>query len=315
MNEIDKYYDHCKRMSELPKLRRKVTDDQKQDIAHNKSVESIDPANIDARAQMQQVYDDMGIEIPKGADPAKLAGEPLNKRAYAEAIEAFKTTDPDTKEMWKDAQQLSHHNHTVLITGDTGTGKELIARILHGSRDIGSFIPISTLVGSLFHSELFGYVKGAFSGAIQDTPGKIAAAAGGTLFMDEIGDLPIEQQVILLRVIQDGKYYMVGGHKPQPVNCRWIFATNKNIKSMIAEYPPTFRPDLYFRIAQFELAIKPFEQRHDDVVLLAEMFKKKLGSNIKIDPSMIPFKQGGAREIYRWVLRQEVLGKTAEEAR
>ncbi|WP_372751495.1 sigma-54-dependent transcriptional regulator [Labilibaculum sp.] len=164
----------------------------------------------------------------------------------------------------------------VLIEGETGTGKEVMARLVHfgKSNDITKpFISIncSAISPTLFESELFGYDEGAFTGARKDgKPGKLELAQGGTLFLDEIGEMPLDMQPKLLRVLQQREMYRVGGSKPIDLDVRVIFATNRNLKAMVAE--KTFRSDLYYRLNTGRLFIPPLRERKEAILSFSQIF-------------------------------------------
>ncbi len=163
---------------------------------------------------------------------------------------------------------------TVVIQGESGAGKELIARKIHQSslRAAGPFIPVdcTNLSGDLFASELFGHVKGAFTGADQDTLGFFRAANGGSIFLDEISEIPLPIQARLLRVLQESKVIPVGSFRSYPVDVRVICASNRNLEEMVQK--GTFRPDLYYRIHVISLRIPPLRERQEDIIPLAEYF-------------------------------------------
>ncbi|WP_243372654.1 sigma-54-dependent Fis family transcriptional regulator [Geotalea sp. SG265] len=174
--------------------------------------------------------------------------------------------------------QVGRSNSTVLITGESGTGKELFAHSIHNAsnRRKEPFVKVncSAIPAELAEAELFGYEDGAFTGARrQGKPGKFELADGGTIFLDEIGDMPLVLQSKLLRVIQDKEIERVGGVKSRKVDVRIIAATNRDLKRMVAE--GTFREDLYFRINVVELKIPPLRDRRKDIPLLADTFIKK----------------------------------------
>ena len=167
---------------------------------------------------------------------------------------------------------------TVLITGESGTGKEVVAREIHGLSEVkdGPFVPIN--IGgcpeNLLESELFGYEKGAFTGAVGRKSGMFELASGGTLFLDEIGDMPHTLQVKILRVLQERKITRLGGTETIPINARIIAATNKNLEDMVRE--GTFRDDLFYRLNVVRIQLPPLRERPEDIPLLAAFIIKKL---------------------------------------
>jgi PAS domain S-box-containing protein len=167
---------------------------------------------------------------------------------------------------------------TVLVTGESGTGKELVARALHdlSERSGGPFLAVNVagIPDTLLEAELFGYEKGAFTGAVKSKPGRFARAEKGTLFLDEIGDLPLPLQAKLLRVLQERTYEPLGGVRTQRADARILAATNRDLKAMVAE--SRFREDLYYRLNVFEIALPPLRERMEDVPLLAEHFISEL---------------------------------------
>ncbi len=166
---------------------------------------------------------------------------------------------------------------SVLITGETGTGKELIAREIHrlSNRNKGPFVAVNcgAIPEQLLESELFGYVKGAFTGATSNREGKFQAAHKGTLFLDEVGELPINLQVKLLRAIEEKVITPLGGNRPQKVDIRILAATNRNLEEEIKK--GNFREDLYFRLNVISIHLPPLRERGDDIVLLAKYFLQK----------------------------------------
>ena len=178
--------------------------------------------------------------------------------------------------------RVRDHDFPVLVCGESGTGKELVARAIHftGRRQRGPFLAINcaALPSTLLESELFGHVRGAFTGAVQDRKGLFESADGGTLFLDEIGEMPLEMQPKLLRVLQSGELQRVGDTRTRTVNVRLVAATHRNLPEM-AEHGQ-FRQDLLFRLRVVELLIPPLRQRLDDIPLLVEHFlseNRKLG--------------------------------------
>jgi len=169
------------------------------------------------------------------------------------------------------AASVARRRSTVLIQGETGSGKEMLAGYIHerSERAEHPFVPVdcSALSEGLFESELFGHVKGAFTGALRDSLGFIRSADGGTLFLDEIGEMPLPLQAKLLRVLQERKVVPVGEHRGIPVNVRVIAATNRDLKDMVRQ--GKFRADLYFRLNVVSVRMPPLRERLEDVLPLA----------------------------------------------
>jgi len=166
---------------------------------------------------------------------------------------------------------------TVLITGESGTGKELVARAIHyhSARSAAPFVPVNcgAIPQELLESELFGYVKGAFTGARETRPGFFQTAAGGTIFLDEVSETSLAMQVKLLRVLQDTEISMVGSRQPQAVDVRVVAATNKDLAALVTK--GQFREDLFYRINVITVDVPPLRDRGDDVLLLARFFVGK----------------------------------------
>jgi DNA-binding NtrC family response regulator len=166
---------------------------------------------------------------------------------------------------------------TALILGETGTGKELVARAIHrrSTRSARPFVGVNcgAIPQSLVASELFGHEKGAFTGALQRRVGRFELADGGTIFLDEVGELPAETQVALLRVLQEREIERIGGHQPIAVDVRVIAATNRDLRSAIAE--GTFRSDLFYRLNVFPIEMPPLRARREDISLLVEHFAER----------------------------------------
>lgn len=175
-------------------------------------------------------------------------------------------------------QQIAQTSSTVLITGESGTGKELVARAIHqgSSRKDGPFVPVNcgAIAESLLESELFGHLKGAFTGAARGREGLFRAADGGTLFLDEIGELPLNFQVKLLRAIQFSEVIPVGSETPVKFNIRLLAATSRDLETMVEEN--LFRQDLFYRLNVLPLGLPPLRARRDDIPLLVSHFVERL---------------------------------------
>jgi len=217
-------------------------------------------------------------------------------------LEGVLTGSPEMGEVCRTIEKVAPADATVLVLGESGTGKELMARSLHGlsNRVDGPFVAINcaAIPENLLESELFGYEKGAFTGAVKTTPGKIETASGGTLFLDEVGDLPMALQAKLLRFLQERVIERVGGRKEIPVDVRVVCATHKDPQKLITE--SYFREDLYYRVSEISIRIPPLRERSGDVLLLAraflERFSKQHGNKIQA------FSKDalGALESYHW---------------
>lgn len=181
---------------------------------------------------------------------------------------------PQMQSVCKAIEKVAPSDATVLLLGESGTGKEICARGLHvkGSNNKGNFVAINcaAIPDNLLESELFGYEKGAFTGAVKQTIGKIEYADGGTLFLDEMGDLPIALQAKLLRFLQERVVERIGSHKPISVNVRIVCATHQNLRAKIES--GEFREDLFYRISEIPIEIPPLRNREGDVILLAKYF-------------------------------------------
>ena len=179
--------------------------------------------------------------------------------------------------VYKMIEKVSQHEYPVLVLGESGTGKELVARSIHfsGPRKDRPFAPVdcSALVPTLIESELFGYVKGAFTGAVQAKQGLLEAAQGGTLFLDEIGDMPVDLQAKLLRALQEREVKPVGSTERRHINVRIIAATNRDLETAIRS--GAFRQDLYFRLNVVQVKLPPLRDRKSDIPILVTAFLEK----------------------------------------
>jgi transcriptional regulator with PAS, ATPase and Fis domain len=205
---------------------------------------------------------------------------------------------------------------TVLITGDSGTGKELVARAIHynSPRRDKPFVIVDcgALPGNLIESELFGYKKGAFTGAQSDKKGLLETAEGGTLFLDEIGNLPLDLQSKILRVLQEKEFRPIGGKRSRQVDIRFITATNKNLYNMVQE--GTFRDDLFYRLNIFPIHVPPLRERKEDIPPLAYHFLKKYSVEMEKQVSTIPVESMRVLLSYQWPGNVRELENTIQRA-
>jgi len=220
--------------------------------------------------------DELRLVVRRALDEDELRrahGELTKRLAYGSMI----GESPAMRELRATIDKVAQSDATVLITGESGTGKELVARALHfaGRRASRSFMPVNcgALVGTLLDSELFGHVRGAFTGADTAKRGLFLAADGGTLFLDEIGELPLELQPKLLRALQDGEVKPVGGTSAIRVDARVIAATNRTLEDAVKA--GAFREDLYYRLAVITLEVPPLRNRPGDIALLARHFAEQ----------------------------------------
>jgi two-component system response regulator HydG len=223
----------------------------------------------DLRARLERVARDMDLDREN-----RLLREQLrSKPGFGGMI----GVSAKMQRVYKMIEKVSQHEYPVLILGESGTGKELVAKSIHysGIRKDRPFAPVdcSSLVPTLIESELFGYVKGAFTGAMQSKQGLLEAAQGGTLFLDEIGDMPVDLQAKLLRALQEREVKPVGSTERRHINVRIIAATNRDLESAIRT--GAFRQDLYFRLNVVQLKLPPLRERKSDIQLLVTAFLEK----------------------------------------
>jgi DNA-binding NtrC family response regulator len=204
----------------------------------------------------------------------------------AAEFEGLIGSGPRMGEMFARIRRIAPHYRSALIQGQTGTGKDLVARALHARSGVkGQYVVLncSAVVETLFESELFGHVKGSFTGADRDKPGLIEAASEGTLFLDEIGDMPLATQAKLLRALQNQEIQRVGSLQARKVNVRVIAATHRNLRQAVADR--LFREDLYYRLAMVEIQVPSLAERREDLPLLirhfVERFAEQYGKHLR----------------------------------
>lgn len=230
--------------------------------------------------------EELCIKIKSLVESSNLRSIVENAKASEEEQGSFVGESAPMMHIKEIVRKIAPSNATVLITGESGTGKEVVAREIHAWSAVkdGPFVAINIggVPENLLESELFGYEKGAFTGAVSRKNGMFELASGGTLFLDEIGDMPLSLQVKILRVLQDRRITRLGGTTPMPINARIIAATNKDLESMVQE--GTFREDLFYRLNVVRIEIPPLRERADDIPLLAasiiSRYNRTMGTKI-----------------------------------
>jgi len=229
--------------------------------------------------RLRQVLVDIRMEIERRAHVVALESQVARELEFCGML----GRSPAMQETFSLIQRLAPHAKVVLLTGETGSGKELAARAFHqsGPRRGRAFVTIncSAVVDTLFESELFGHVRGAFTGAVESKPGVFEAAHGGTLFLDEVGELPISVQAKLLRALENGEVQRVGSLQPKRVDVSVIAATNRNLRAEVAA--GRFRGDLFYRLNVVEVALPPLRDRREDIPYLTAIFMRDCAQRMK----------------------------------
>jgi two-component system NtrC family response regulator len=250
-------------------------------------------------------YDELGLVVSRALEHYRLIEEVHTLRASLDRKYGFENIIGHSEALLTvldTAARAARSNSTILIHGDTGTGKELLARAIHfnSPRRERAFVTLNcgAIPRELLESELFGHVKGSFTGAVANKVGKIELADRGTLFLDEIGEMPPELQVKVLRLVQQGELEKVGAASPTKVDVRFIAATHRDLKAMVED--GTFREDLYYRLAVIPLDLPPLRERAEDIPDLVQHFfvrgKEKQGRPELVLPAgLMPYFQD-----YRW---------------
>ncbi len=219
----------------------------------------------------------LDVRVQIGSSRIWVTAQEEGAAPRAEEFEGLYTEMPELGELFREIERMARSQSPVIVHGESGTGKELVARALHrrSLRSAGPFVPLncSTLKGETVRSELFGHVKGAFTGADRAHAGAVAEASGGTLFLDEIGDLPAEVQAMLLRLLQERRYRQVGGSGEHPADVRIVAASHASLEEAVAA--GRFREDLFFRLAVLGLHVPPLRARQADVLPLFERFLRE----------------------------------------
>ena len=233
------------------------------------------------------------FDLPKAVELIRRAVEESQREEVAEermaAAPEMLGQAPAMQDVFRAIGRLSQSNVTVMITGESGSGKELVAKALHkhSTRANGPFVAINTaaIPKDLLESELFGHERGAFTGAQTMRRGRFEQAEGGTLFLDEIGDMPFDLQTRLLRVLSDGHFYRVGGHNAIKANPRVIAATHQDLEQRVKE--GTFREDLYHRLNVIRLRLPALRERREDVFMLTRHFLQQSARQLGVEPKRI----------------------------
>lgn len=240
--------------------------------------------------------EELKLIVRRSLDRRALVNE---NRALKQAVRAGSSirnivgTSPKMLELYEMIEAVAKERSTVLITGESGTGKELVARAIHDLSDRADrpFIPVNcgAFTETLLESELFGFMKGSFTGADQNRAGVFESADKGTIFLDEIGDMPQSMQVKMLRVLQDGKIRRIGATQEIGVDSRVIAATHRDLMPMVDD--GSFRQDLFYRLSVIPIHVPPLRERREDIPMLAENFVRKFsarsGKNVGISPSAL----------------------------
>ena len=248
------------------------------------------------------------LELASLRDQNRLLSEEVNRLTGAGLIE---TASPEMKQVIETALAVSGSEATVLITGESGTGKEVMARLIHqkSGRHKKAMVAVNcaAIPETLIESELFGHVKGAFTGATSNRKGKFLAANGGTLFLDEISELKTDMQAKLLRAIQEREIEPVGSENTERIDIRIIAASNKDLKELTET--GAFREDLYYRLSVIPLHIPPLRDRREDIPILIRRLLKKLGA-----PDNVKFSEGATNALlkYSWPGNIRELQNTVE---
>lgn len=297
-------------------------------------ITAFDDMHSTVKAMQQGAYD--YIEKPLEIDKLKITiNRALDNKRMSEKLSSFISDEaekyqlentligkaPSMKEVYKKIGQTSSSRVTVLIEGESGTGKELVARAIHysGITKDNPFIPVNctALTESLLESELFGHVKGAFTGSIRDKKGKFELADNGTIFLDEISEISPNLQVQLLRVLQQKEFERVGGETLIPMKARIIAATNKDLHKLVHE--GKFREDLYFRLKVVSINLPPLREKLEDIPLLVSHFLTKINNELHKNVTKVPdevmdmlknhYWVGNVRELENTLMQAVVLSK------
>jgi transcriptional regulator with GAF, ATPase, and Fis domain len=240
--------------------------------------------------------------LPREDGPATAQALPGAGERATESLPGMYSADRAMQQVFRMARLVAPRDTTVLITGETGTGKELVANAIHqlSARRNGAFVVVNcaAIPEELLESELFGHTRGAFTGATQSRLGRIHASHGGTLLLDEVGDLPLSMQAKLLRFLQYGEVQRLGSPDIFKVDVRIVAATNADLKQHVAQ--KEFRRDLYYRLAVFPIQLPSLAMRRDDIVPLADYFVEKLCGGAGISRKALTRGAAALLQRYGW---------------
>lgn len=293
--------------------------------AHGTMESAVEAMKLGALDYISKPFDieELKILIKKALDVGELKEQVsyLREELEKNTGKTIIGESPKMKELLKVVERVANTNATILILGESGTGKEVIANIIHYNSDRRDkpYVKINcgAIPENLIESELFGYEKGAFTGAIARKIGKFEKARGGTILLDEIGELDLAMQVKLLRVLQEKEFERVGGNEVVKIDIRVIAATNRDLLKMVQE--GSFREDLYYRLNVIPIQIPPLRDRKEDIPLLIEYFlnhyggeigRKNMSINKEVQEKMIDYKwDGNIRELENVVERMTILSQ------
>jgi len=258
--------------------------------------------NMRHAQQMAELNRQLASNLEKKSAQLEIASRALADRATKHPYEDIIGESPQIREVLLLLDKVVDTDVPVLVQGESGTGKELVARAIHryGRRQNGPFVPVNcgAITETLMESELFGHVKGSFTGAVADKKGLFEAANTGTIFLDEVGEMSVDMQKKLLRVLQERELRPVGGKGVMKIDVRVIAATNKNLRQMMHE--GKFREDLYYRIAVINVDVPPLRERAGDIPLLVDFFVKKSAREMGLTEKPIDAAAMSAMQAYAW---------------
>jgi transcriptional regulator with GAF, ATPase, and Fis domain len=264
-------------------------------------------------AQLTEVLYSGGNTPSNAISPERLQRMRTHEDGYL-GIRGMIGDSPAMRQVYQLAHMVARRDTTVLVTGESGTGKDLVAQAIHliSLRQKQPLVVINcaAIPESLLEAELFGYVKGSFTGAVQSRIGRIHAAHGGTLFLDEIGDMPLSLQSKILRFLEQGEVQRIGGNDNLKVDVRVIAATNADLLSRVKQ--GLFREDLYYRLAIFPIKLPPLREREGDVIQLAEAFLDKFSPGVSFSADAVEALEqhnwpGNVRELKNVIERSSIV--------